>query len=400
MSTRCPLYQEAIVGNPWRNADTAHTGLLFDKFADAWAADDWSFDKNAFLRRLTDKRNNSICSPALLTEACARQYELAEFHGGIVRRFTNDSRFITGLGRSHPLENGFAFHPTLGTPFLPGSGVKGVLRAWLRESRGEWDPEARRRTGAWREDASDRDLFGTQAAIGHAVFLDLLPVGPPALVTEVMTPHYGPYYQDQETPGDWHSPVPIPFLAVEAGQEWQAAILPTNGGEEIDRQQLGQLADDLADALDWLGAGAKTAVGYGRFTRDDASEKRLRQAAERRRAEQEASRREEAERQAFEASLKNDSEPLQRLKRLQREQRWERSAGDQNMVAALNTFANEHTQPPSDCLAWIRDLLEGIPNYQGVWSDPDAMRGKAKKPKYKAPTIRDLVKRLNPDLGG
>ncbi|MDD3652268.1 RAMP superfamily CRISPR-associated protein, partial [Immundisolibacter sp.] len=47
--------------------------------------------------------------------------------------------FTTGLGNEHPLENGFAFLNPYGLPYLPGSGVKGVLRQAARElTSGDW----------------------------------------------------------------------------------------------------------------------------------------------------------------------------------------------------------------------------------------------------------------------
>jgi hypothetical protein len=47
--------------------------------------------------------------------------------------------FTTGLGNEHPLENGFAFLSPYGLPYLPGSGVKGVVRQAARElASGEW----------------------------------------------------------------------------------------------------------------------------------------------------------------------------------------------------------------------------------------------------------------------
>ena len=41
--------------------------------------------------------------------------------------------FATGLGNEHPLENGFAFLNPYGLPYLPGSGVKGVVRRAAEE---------------------------------------------------------------------------------------------------------------------------------------------------------------------------------------------------------------------------------------------------------------------------
>jgi hypothetical protein len=77
-----------------------------------------------------------------------------------------------------------------------------------------------------------------------------------------MTPHYADYYGSGDVPGDWLSPVPIPFLSVAAGTAFQFGIAPrTIDGKE----HLECVAEWLKNALQWLGAGAKTAVGYGRF---------------------------------------------------------------------------------------------------------------------------------------
>lgn len=45
----------------------------------------------------------------------------------------SESPFMTGIGMEHPLENGFAFLNPYGLPYLPGSGVKGVLRRAAEE---------------------------------------------------------------------------------------------------------------------------------------------------------------------------------------------------------------------------------------------------------------------------
>lgn len=63
---------------------------------------------------------------------------------------TSISPFMTGTGMEHPLENGFAFLSPYGLPYLPGSGVKGVLRRAVEElvqsicedDAGEWNLEA------------------------------------------------------------------------------------------------------------------------------------------------------------------------------------------------------------------------------------------------------------------
>jgi hypothetical protein len=109
-------------------------------------------------------------------------------------------------------------------------------------------------------------VFGPEPKAGlHAgsvIFLDALPVEPVALDADVMTPHYGPWYQKGDPPGDWHSPTPIPFLTVAPGQTFQFALLPRTPADKADCETTATL---LKDALQTLGAGAKTAVGYGQF---------------------------------------------------------------------------------------------------------------------------------------
>ena len=72
-----------------------------------------------------------------------RQEALATPHqdGGALMTFEAQAiaPFTTGLGNEHPLENGFAFLSPYGVPYLPGSGVKGVLRQAARELvSGKW----------------------------------------------------------------------------------------------------------------------------------------------------------------------------------------------------------------------------------------------------------------------
>jgi hypothetical protein len=96
-----------------------------------------------------------------------------------------------------------------------------------------------------------------------------LPVAPVVLEVDVMTPHYAPWYQDGAVPGDWHSPTPIPFLTVAPGQTFLFAVLPRNPASAEDREHCKIAADLLGKALETLGAGAKTAAGYGQFIAQD-----------------------------------------------------------------------------------------------------------------------------------
>jgi CRISPR-associated protein Cmr6 len=83
----------------------------------------------------------------------------------------------------------------------------------------------------------------------------------------------GAYYQGSADdlpfawPADWHKPSPIKFLAVAPGAEFLTGIAarqpyPVGHDPEDD---IALVKTWLCEGLEWLGAGAKTAKGYGRF---------------------------------------------------------------------------------------------------------------------------------------
>ena len=67
------------------------------------------------------------------------------------------------------------------------------------------------------------------------------------------------------------------------------------------------------------------------------------------------------------------------------------------MTNGLLQFAQSHPNLPQDCLDWIRDWVESIPNYKGVWDNPAKTKGKKNKPVY-GKTISEIIKLLNPGL--
>jgi CRISPR-associated protein Cmr6 len=79
-----------------------------------------------------------------------------------------------------------------------------------------------------------------------------------------MTPHYAGWIPEAP-PGDWREPMPVPFLVVAPGTSFLFSLLPRG----IERGELETVFQWLRDALHYAGAGAKTAVGYGRFAYDE-----------------------------------------------------------------------------------------------------------------------------------
>lgn len=201
----------------------------------------------------------------------SRQAHVAAVLGEAVWTITAQSiaPFVTGTGIEHPLENGMAFLNPYGLPYLPGSGVKGVLRRAAEElAGGDWGDKQ-----DWDEPAIDV-LFGKETESGDTetahsrgalIFWDVFPKCD-RLAVDIMNPHHSDYYQGNTPPTDCGQPIPIFFLTV-----------PENSGftfhVQCDRSRLPEdwsadrwralLEAAFAHAFDWLGFGAKTAVGYG-----------------------------------------------------------------------------------------------------------------------------------------
>ncbi|WP_347484810.1 type III-B CRISPR module RAMP protein Cmr6 [Vandammella animalimorsus] len=231
--------------------------------------------------------------------------------------------FTTGLGNEHPLENGFAFLTPYGLPYLPGSGIKGVLRQAARElASGEWESDhgwskdkryAIQANGQRAELSMLDALFGLESKDGDALhvrgalsFWDAIPQVPgDHLHVEVMTPHQSHYYQqkkdrktgDSTSPHDSGQPTPICFLTLPPKTQFAFHV-------QCDLAHLERLAPELAEndqwqklvtaafehAFAWLGFGAKTAVGYGAMQSEQQRQRERQAAAERARQQQEQAR--------------------------------------------------------------------------------------------------------------
>jgi len=174
------------------------------------------------------------------------------------------ARLAIGLGSPHPLENGLTFHHTLGVPYLPGTSLKGVLRAWVRLA----------------DEALADELFGRPAEDdfgdrpGRIQVLDALPLRWPKLSADLVNCHLPAYYSGQ--PGDgWPNPGAVPreaprpamFIAVEAGTPYRFRLEAADG--ELDLEVAMAV---LREALALFGVGAKTAAGYGAIGTFDADD--------------------------------------------------------------------------------------------------------------------------------
>jgi CRISPR/Cas system CMR subunit Cmr6 (Cas7 group RAMP superfamily) len=167
-------------------------------------------------------------------------------------------RLAVGLGSTpNAHEISLALHGTYGWPVLPGSALKGLAAAWAVASGTVQADHIGRVLGTPRLDAET----GRDPGRGTVCFLDGIPAGEPVAVEpDVLTPHVKPYYDGVAAgkpvpPTEYHNPVPVIFLTVSG-----SFFVDLHGDSPKDT---GMAADWLIAAGDDLGAGAKTAAGYG-----------------------------------------------------------------------------------------------------------------------------------------
>ena len=131
------------------------------------------------------------------------------------------------------------------------------------------EPEKKARLKSW-FGTEDKTVIAEQT--GDFIFFDAIPEQRPSLIADIMTPHMGKWYSDggenralkaEALPADWHEPIPVTFLAVKHAQ-FIFSIAPRKAQQA---EQLPAVFEALKQALEWLGAGAKTAAGYGYMER-------------------------------------------------------------------------------------------------------------------------------------
>ncbi len=297
-----------------KDIDQAAPGHRFNLYYAGWGDDkDWKKQTEIEINGKRLSANAYVLgkvsqlpkhSRDLLTALTARQK--AEAHALTTPIFTYlaiaSAPFATGLGNEHPLENGFSFLTPYGLPYLPGSGVKGVIRKAAKELlSGGWDDD----TQGWSAEAiralfgpgeeEDDDTRDSNPLQGALRFWDVFPTPPTSikndkalLCVEIMTPHHRDYYQDGTTPNTNKAPKPITFLAVaaEARFTFHVECNLARLDPELQARWCQLIEAAFTHAGKWLGFGAKTAVGYGRMKVDTAALESQRKDDEKQVAEQ------------------------------------------------------------------------------------------------------------------
>lgn len=172
--------------------------------------------------------------------------------GSAIEIAATDGRMVVNLGADSVAEVSVALHHTYGTPFIPGTALKGLAAHYANSNMG----------AAWKKDtAAFKAIFGTGKTAGYVTFHDALLVpedsNPQPLKKDVVTGHHQNYNKgDNVPPADWDSPTIIPFISV------HGKFLIAISGDEKARPVAMEI---LRLALLNEGIGAKTNSGYGRM---------------------------------------------------------------------------------------------------------------------------------------
>lgn len=308
MSLTLPLPRDtaALIERQIKEPSAVHPGLLLDKYVSSYRPDgkapDWQ--KEVQQEALKAVVGASQRPPAGLDWKALQAQRDALWTSLRAETFRCQTigPLTLHLARASALENaGLALHPLYGFACLPGSGLKGLARAWAEtvwlptQFKAGTDPrtpanaeEEQKATAAWRTleavfgwaPGSDRGKSwkpsriaerpkDESASAGAVVFHDAWPTGWPPLVLDIVNNHHRAYYDEEQPPGDWENPIPVNFLAVAPGTEFLFALSSRRTPPAPDLPALAR--QWLLGALCHLGAGAKTNAGYGTFRLVDAA---------------------------------------------------------------------------------------------------------------------------------
>jgi CRISPR-associated protein Cmr6 len=182
--------------------------------------------------------------------------------------FTTSYRLVIG-GEATVYETSMRLHHIYGIPYIPASGIKGVVRSYIimekfatelknyKDRYMKFEEEvlfAKDEKGEYKEKGFV-DVFGSQEQEGKVTFFDAFPTVKPTLKVDIINPI------DEDKI--------INFLTVEKDTKFRFMI---GAKEELETFSIKGKNNNhktietwLTEALKNHGLGAKTAVGYGYF---------------------------------------------------------------------------------------------------------------------------------------
>ncbi len=165
-----------------------------------------------------------------------------------------DWRMVIGLGGETVLETDLTLHHLYGIPFIPGSALKGLTRAYAAQDKKEVFIPSDKPDEAFvpsltieKDHETIQRIFGKQKETGTVIFFDALPQnGEARFELDIMNAHYPDYYSEGKVPTNDQNPNPVTFLTV-ARTTFIFALAPRLPEEK-------QHKEDMKLAVTWLTA--------------------------------------------------------------------------------------------------------------------------------------------------
>src|SRR2546423_835407 len=155
-------------------------GLILDKYAPQTAVQK-SEGKSVWLKEIA---SGSYLDPRLTESVYRRWQNMIEAVGASCFSAITEWRMVVGLGGESILETDLTLHHLYGIPYIPGSALKGLTRAYMT---GEVFPSK----DIEHDNEVVKHIFGTQKEAGSVIFFDAMPIdGKATDVLDIMNSHY------------------------------------------------------------------------------------------------------------------------------------------------------------------------------------------------------------------
>jgi len=245
---------------------------------------------------------------------------------------------------------------------------------------------------------------------GSLVFWDVFPKID-RMAVDILNPHHKAYFEGNCGPIETEAPKPVFFLTVPPGAECAITCEMCRRSEDLplptDAELKKFLKAALENTLEWTGFGAKTAVGYGtgdfdggaaeREAQKQAEEEaaRARKAEEERKREETLRKAEEEARHKAEELARREAElaalpvDLAWLVRRAQDNNWEHDNGA--LLTDAEAFFEKHDEPGTEALKELSQWMEK--KWPKIMTNPDATKGKKRRPKYKD-RPRNIAKKI------
>jgi CRISPR type III-B/RAMP module RAMP protein Cmr6 len=245
---------------PERVHRCGNLGLLVDKYLPQRVIQR-STNRGTFKSLWLQEIAGGFQSDGELAEGAYRRWlNVTEAAGAQYFRAVTTGHAIVGMGGETVLEADLTLHTLYGFPFIPGSALKGVTRAYVTGEIAEHQSER-----LTEDDAQVRRVFGSKETGGSVVFFDALPhQGRFALALDILNTHYPLYYSEQQPPTNDQHPALFTFLTV-TDTIFAFALAPRHPTQNEARDDVALASQWLQEALQEYGVGGKTSAGYGYF---------------------------------------------------------------------------------------------------------------------------------------